>query len=133
MVSAALTDVPGSSDAFLGAIVSYADEVKESLLAVPLPSLKAHGAVSEEVARAMAEGARRAIGADVAVAVTGVAGPGGGSPDKPVGTVWFAVADDSGTVAVLRHLFGDRSGVRTRATMTALDLVRRRLAGLPVA
>jgi nicotinamide-nucleotide amidase len=132
MVAAALTDVAGSSDVFRGSIVSYADEVKESRLGVPHAVLETDGAVSEMVARAMAEGARSALGVDMAVAVTGIAGPGGGSDAKPVGTVWFAVADDRGTIALLRNLFGDRAGVRVRATMTALDLVRRRLAGLPI-
>jgi nicotinamide-nucleotide amidase len=126
-----LTDVAGSSDVFEGSIVSYADEVKESRLGVLHSMLEEHGAVSAEVASAMAEGLRAALDVDMAVAVTGVAGPGGGSDDKPVGTVWFAVADERGTTTLLRHLFGDRAGIRTRATMTALDLVRRRLAGLP--
>jgi len=129
LLGGALTAVPGASDVFRGGIVSYADDVKAGVLGVPRETLQTHGAVSAETATAMAEGARVSLGADVAVAVTGIAGPDGGSASKPVGTVWFAVADAEGSSATLRHLFGDRDGVRTRAVVTALDLLRRGIGG----
>ncbi len=124
MVGAALTSVPGSSSVFLGSVVAYADEVKMSQLDVPPGLLAQYGAVSEETARAMAEGARDRLGADIAISITGIAGPGGGTPDKPVGTVWFGVAVGAGSRAVMRRFGGDRAGVRARATIFALDLVR---------
>ena len=92
LVAARLTSVPGSSDVFLGAVVAYADEVKARELGVPAEVLERHGAVSAEAAAAMAAGARARLGADVAVAVTGVAGPGGGTPEKPVGLVYLHAA-----------------------------------------
>lgn len=127
LVGAALTDVPGSSAAYLGGVVSYSDEAKVTLLGVDPGLLKACGAVSDAVARAMAAGARDALGCDIAVAVTGVAGPDGGTPGKPVGTVWFGVAGSSGVEAQLRRFTGDRTTVRERSVMTALDLLRRAL------
>jgi PncC family amidohydrolase len=127
MVGAALTDVPGSSASYLGGAVSYADEAKVTLLGVDPGLIAACGAVSDAVAKSMAAGARDTLGADVAVAVTGAAGPEGGSKDKPVGTVWFGVAGADRVEAHLRHFPGDRALVRERATMTALDLLRRAL------
>jgi len=127
LVGAALTSVPGASDVFRGSVVAYANEAKAGLLDVPPGMLAQFGAVSQEVARAMAEGALAALGATLAVSVTGIAGPGGGSDDKPVGTVWFGTADASGSSAELRHFPGDREVVRTRATAVALDLLRRAL------
>jgi len=125
MVAAAITDVPGASAVFLGGVVSYADDVKRSALRVSNRTLGEYGAVSAEVAAEMAEGARSALGADFAVATTGIAGPDGGSADKPVGLVWFAVAGPSGTVTTARRFFGgSRESVRARATATALDLLR---------
>lgn len=124
-VSSAMTDVPGSSAVFLGGVVAYSNPLKESLLGVPGALIRAHGAVSEEVARAMAEGATRASGATLAVSTTGIAGPDGGTAGKPVGLVWFGVHGPSGTSAVSRVFPGDRSIVRSRATMFALDLLRR--------
>ncbi|NTU71930.1 MAG: nicotinamide-nucleotide amidohydrolase family protein, partial [Coriobacteriia bacterium] len=125
MVAAALTDVPGSSDVFLGGIVSYANSVKMELLDVPPGLLAQYGAVSEETARAMAEGARARLGADLAVAVTGIAGPDGGSDEKPVGLVWLAVASDAGTASTRRRFVrGNRDSIRARATAAALDLLR---------
>ncbi len=124
LVAAALTDVPGSSATFRGAIVAYADEIKRSALRVSHDVLAAHGAVSEACVREMATGAREMLGADVAMAITGIAGPGGGGPDKPVGLVWFAVADGSSVSAGSRAFDGDRSLVRERATVHALDLLR---------
>lgn len=128
LVAAALTDVPGASDVFLGGVVSYSNEMKSTLLGVPEAVLAQFGAVSEQTARAMAEGALAASGASVAVSTTGVAGPGGGTPDKPVGLVWFGLATTGGHVsAVERRFIGDRDMVRRRATSFALDLLRRRL------
>jgi len=122
-ISKSLTDVAGSSGWVLGGVVSYADEVKAGLLGVPGALLEADGAVSEPVVRAMAEGVRRATGADVSVAVSGIAGPDGGSPGKPVGTVWFAWAAPAGIKSECAHFPGDREAVR-RAT------VRHALRGL---
>ncbi len=132
LVAAALTDIAGASDVFLGSVVAYSDDVKERVLGVRHDLLLANGAVSQEVALAMARGGKDSLGADLTVAVTGIAGPGGAVPGKPVGTVWFAVADASGAEALLRNVTGDRSGVRERATTHALDLLRRRLIGLPL-
>ena len=125
LVAARLTSVPGSSDVFLGGIVSYADAVKTEELGVPEELLRASGAVSPEVAAAMADGARGRLGADVAVAVTGIAGPGGGTPGKPVGTV--AVAASVGDVLRTRtfRFVGDREQVKFQASQEALDMVRR--------
>lgn len=127
MVAARLTDVPGSSDVFLGGIVAYSDEVKRRELGVPEDVLAAHGAVSAETAAAMAEGARLSLGADVAVSITGVAGPGGGTPEKPVGLVHVHAAGPDGERALELSIPGDRGAVRSRATVTALHLVRRLL------
>lgn len=126
MVAAALTTVSGSSDAFVGGVVSYADAAKRTLLGVDPSTLAEHGAVSEEVALAMATGARHALGADLAVAVTGVAGPSGGSAEKPVGLVWFALADADGVTATSRRFpsTSSRDAIRERSTALALDLLR---------
>jgi nicotinamide-nucleotide amidase len=124
MVAARLTDVPGSSASFVGGVVAYADEVKRSELDVPAELLAQYGAVSAEVAAAMAEGAQRRVGADVAVAVTGVAGPDGGTPDKPVGRVYLHAAGPDGSVARMLDLPGERAQIRVRATVTALHLLR---------
>lgn len=132
LVAAALTAVPGSSASFEGAVVAYSNASKKALLDVPPGMLAQYGAVSEEVAREMALGARARFGVDLAVSVTGIAGPDGGSADKPVGLVWFGVADASGALAVRRDLFGDRDGIRERATVVALDLLRRRLTGMEI-
>ena len=129
MVAARLTGVPGSSASFVGAVVSYADEVKRSELDVPEELLAGHGAVSAEVAAAMAEGARRRLGADVAVAVTGIAGPGGGSAEKPVGRVYLHAAGPDGSLARMLDLPGEREQIRVRATVTALHLLRALLTG----
>jgi len=129
MISALLTDVPGSSDYFLGGVVSYANSAKERFLGVSPETLAAHGAVSSEAAIEMARGARERFGADVGVAVTGIAGPDGGSEAKPVGTVFLALADGGGEIARKRFFGGDRAVVRRAASFAALELIRRRLAG----
>jgi nicotinamide-nucleotide amidase len=125
LVAARLTSVPGSSDVFLGGVVAYGNAVKEGGLGVPQSLLERHGAVSAEAAEAMARGARERLGADVAVAVTGVAGPGGGTEEKPVGLVFVHAAGPDGEEARRTELPGDREMVRGRATAAALHLVRR--------
>jgi nicotinamide-nucleotide amidase len=127
MVAARLTSVPGSSDVFLGSVVAYANGVKEDALGVPASVLEAHGSVSAEAAAAMAEGVRERLGADVGVAVTGIAGPGGGTEEKPVGLVFAHAAGPDGEKAVRTELPGDREMIRGRATAAALHLVRRLL------
>lgn len=124
-----LTDIPGSSNWTVGGVVAYADRIKESWLQVPGGVLEAHGAVSEGSARAMAEGVQRRMGVEVGVAVTGIAGPGGAVPGKPVGTVWFAVAGPEGTSASRVRFSGDREEIRERAAQHALHLALRYLAG----
>jgi nicotinamide-nucleotide amidase len=128
LVAARLTSVPGSSDVFVGGIVAYANEVKARELGVPDEVLERHGAVSAEAAAAMAAGARKRLGADVAIAVTGVAGPGGGTPDKPVGLVFLHAAGPGGEIDRRLELPGDRDAVRGRSTVAALHLVRTLLA-----
>jgi len=129
MVAARLTSVPGSSESFLGGIVAYSNEVKIRELGVSPTLLEEHGAVSAEVAAAMARGARERLGADVAVAVTGVAGPGGGTAAKPVGLVHlYAEGPEGGLGREFSHP-GDRASIRARAAVSALHLVRRLLTG----
>jgi nicotinamide-nucleotide amidase len=127
LVSARLTAVPGASDVFRGGVVAYSNEVKMRELDVPLEVLERHGAVSAEAAEAMADGARARLGADVAVAVTGVAGPGGGTPEKPVGLVFVTVSGPQERSTQRLLLSGDRETVRTRATAVALHALRRLL------
>ena len=127
LVAARLTSVPGASDVLIGGIVSYADSVKHSSLGVPGELLERHGAVSSEAAAAMAAGARERMGADVAVSVTGIAGPSGGSAEKPVGLVYLYAEGPGGGLARELNLPGDRETVRVRATVSALHLVRRLL------
>ncbi len=127
LVGGRITDVPGSSDVFAGAVVCYADRLKIDMLGVAPELIAEHGAVSEAVAKAMAEGGRARIGVDLAVAVTGIAGPSGGTEEKPVGTVWFAIAAAGGTDAKRVIFLGSRSEIRERAAQTALFLVNRRL------
>jgi nicotinamide-nucleotide amidase len=128
LVAARLTDVPGSSDVFAGGLVAYSDETKTRRLDVPVELLRAHGAVSAEVAEAMASGARVSFGADVAVAVTGIAGPGGATAEKPVGLVHLHAQGPMGNLERRVQLPGDREAVRVRATALALHLLRRLLA-----
>jgi nicotinamide-nucleotide amidase len=127
LVAARLTRVPGSSESFAGSVVAYSNDVKTAALDVPEDLLAAYGAVSAEVAEAMAEGARRRLGADVAVAVTGIAGPGGGTAEKPVGLVHVHAAGTDGSLAVTLDVPGEREQIRVRATVSALHLLRRLL------
>lgn len=125
LIAKRITDFPGASEVYSGGVVAYDNAVKKDLLEVPDHVLSAHGAVSEPVAIHMAEGIARRLGADVSVAVTGVAGPGGGTDQKPVGTVWLAVSGPSGVNSEHMTFVGDRHAVRERAAQAALALVLR--------
>jgi nicotinamide-nucleotide amidase len=127
MLGERLTAIPGSSDVVRGGVIAYANEVKQTLLGVSGELLERHGAVSEAVVRAMASGARRVLGVDAALAITGIAGPGGGSTEKPVGTVWIALDLGGDVTAVLLRLWGDRTEIRQRSAQGALNLLRRAL------
>jgi len=127
LVSARITSVPGSSRVFLAGAVCYNDRAKTRILAVPAVTLRRHGAVSRPAALAMARGAAALTGSRMAVAVTGIAGPGGGTPRKPVGTVHWAVTGPDGTRSLRRLLPGDREKIRSHSATLALDLVRRAL------
>jgi nicotinamide-nucleotide amidase len=127
LLGAALTEAPGSSAWFRGGVVCYANDLKTSLVTVPDTLIRAHGAVSEPVARALATGARRVCGADFGLAITGIAGPSGGTVDKPVGTVHLALDDGAEVRARKLDWPGDRELIRRRAVAAALDLLRRRL------
>ncbi|MDY3296211.1 nicotinamide-nucleotide amidohydrolase family protein [Selenomonas sp.] len=122
LVTSRLTDVAGSSAYVMGSIVSYANDVKERLVGVQHATLAAHGAVSEETAREMAEGVRRAIGTDIGLATTGIAGPGGGTAEKPVGLVYTAVATAAGTTVRENHFTGTRTEVKRQASETVLTM-----------
>ena len=128
MIGERITNIPGASDTFIGGVVAYADVIKTAALKVPLETLEAYGAVSEATVRAMAEGAQRLFSADCSIAVTGIAGPGGGTPEKPVGTVWLAARRHTTTRVLTRVLPGERDDVRRRAAQAGLDLLRRLLA-----
>jgi nicotinamide-nucleotide amidase len=127
LIAARLTDAPGSSDYFRGGLVAYANDVKSGELGVSLETLAARGAVSEETAVEMARGARERFGTDYAISATGIAGPGGGTPEKPVGTVWIAVAGPDGVAARLLRPPGDRALIRGWTVASALELVRETL------
>lgn len=123
-ISKTVTDLAGVSAVFFGGVVSYANEIKEKLLGVRHKTLEKYGAVSEQTAAEMATGAVRALGADFSVAVTGIAGPDGGSEKKPIGLVYIACADKNGNVKVTKNLFsGDRKAVRDQTTKTALQMI----------
>ena len=128
-----VTDVPGASEVFLAGYVTYANAAKVDTLGVPADLLAAHGAVSEPVAGAMAEGARRLAGSTYALSTTGLAGPGGGSASKPVGTVFLGLAAEGHPTVVRRCFFPvDRPTFKKMTTAAALDLLRRHLSGLPL-
>ena len=127
MVAQRLTSIAGSSRSFLGGVVVYSNELKTSLAGVPAALIQEHGAVSPEVAKSLADGIRKRTGAHYGLAITGIAGPGGGTEEKPVGLVYVAVADDKEIEVVEKNLLGDRERIRHWASQQALDLVRRRL------
>jgi nicotinamide-nucleotide amidase len=127
MLGERLTNIPGSSDVFLGGVIAYHNDVKKQLLGVTADALENHGAVSEQVALQMAAGIRERTGAEVGVSVTGIAGPGGATPEKPVGLIWVAV-NASDAKARRFHVGGDRAEIRQRAAQAALEMVRRALS-----
>jgi nicotinamide-nucleotide amidase len=127
LLAGRLTEVPGSSDYFLQGVVSYSNEAKKDLLGVPKKLIEQHGAVSEEVANAMAAGIRKRANATFGIGITGIAGPGGGSEEKPVGLVYIALADDAQSTARKFVFPGDRQFIRTLSVNAALDLIRRRI------
>ncbi len=129
LVAKMLTDVSGSSSYFLGSVVAYSNDVKRDVLKVPTELLQAHGAVSPQVAEAMAAGIRNVMGADYGLSLTGVAGPSGGTPEKPVGLVYIGCAHSGGVVSKKVNLFGTRQRVRERSATMALDILRKTIIG----
>jgi len=123
LISSRITNVPGSSEYFTGGIVSYAYETKVNLLSVSWDTLNAHGAVSQEVVLEMAHGARKALNTDIAVSVSGIAGPGGGTLEKPVGTTWIGLVSEDGEWAQEFHFQGDREQNKSSAANAALKLL----------
>jgi nicotinamide-nucleotide amidase len=129
LIAATLTEVPGSSGYFLGGVVSYSNEAKEGLLGVPAAALAAHGAVSAQVAKAMATGAQARFAATLAIGITGIAGPDGGSDEKPVGLTYVGLADEQGA-DVRRFAFeGERGAIRESGTRAALEWLIERAEG----
>ncbi len=128
LISHTITTVPGSSNYFLGGVTAYSNQLKRDILGVDQGVLSSHGAVSAETAIAMASGMRRISGADIAVATTGIAGPDGGSGEKPVGTVYFGLATQDICRHYLHHFSGSRTKIQTIATQTALDILRKNIA-----
>jgi nicotinamide-nucleotide amidase len=131
LIASRITDIPGSSKTFLSSAVTYSNEAKSSILGVRAQTLQAYGAVSSQTACEMACGARRAFGSDVALSVTGIAGPGGGGENKPVGLVYLAISDKDGTRAKEIRVTGPRARVRNIACLNAFDMIRRSALGLP--
>lgn len=127
LLSQRITDIAGSSDVFVGGVVAYSNQVKSSMVSVPAETIERVGAVSVEVAKALAEGARARFGTTYGVGITGIAGPGGGTPDKPVGLVYLAVAYPGGCEVDEAHYIGSRAIVRHRASQTALNMLRLRV------
>jgi nicotinamide-nucleotide amidase len=131
LIAAALTAIAGSSSVVMAGFVTYSNDAKQKMVGVSPESLSQHGAVSAEVARAMAEGARARAGVSLALSCTGVAGPGGATPGKPVGLVFIGCAREGAPTLVERHVFpGDRAAVREATVAAALDLARRSVTGL---
>ncbi len=131
LIGSRITSVPGSSDYFEAGMVTYSNRAKELFLSVPHEVIATKGSVSPEVAEAMARGVRAATGADIGVAVTGIAGPGGGSPDKPVGLVYIGLATPEATITRKHWFEGDRAAVRQQTSEEALKLVLEVLEGRP--
>jgi nicotinamide-nucleotide amidase len=132
LVTHRLTNVPGSSAYFQGTVIAYSDAAKTNLLGVKPDTLRQHGAVSEETVREMAAGVRERLGADIGVAITGIAGPGGGTPDKPVGVACLALAADGVLVSRRYQLWGNREWIKTLVSQLGLDWVRRSLLGITI-
>ena len=130
MIGCILTSVPGSSDVFMGSAVTYSNESKQDILKVSKDTLLAHGAVSEETAREMAVGSVKAYRSDAAVAVTGIAGPGGAVTGKPVGTVFIAASDGSRSVVSEFHFTGDRGSIRSQTASEAIGLLKDFIGGI---
>jgi nicotinamide-nucleotide amidase len=130
LLASKITDIPGASDVFLAGVVSYANEAKIALLGVPAEVIAAHGAVSDECARAMAEGVRRVAGADYGLATTGIAGPTGGTDEKPVGLVYMALADAAGTIVNRQYWPGTREQFKQRVAQMTLGMLRKRILGI---
>ena len=131
LLAAELTRVAGASEWFRGGFVVYADDLKHSLAGVDRSLIESQGSVSQPVALALARGARERCGADFGFGVTGIAGPGGGSPEKPVGLVHVALAGPDGAESIRRQMVGDRDLIRRRTVLLALDLLRRRMIADP--
>lgn len=129
LAAALMTDVPGSSGYVQGGVVCYADDVKVNVLGVAPATIAEHGAVSEQTVRQLASGVRRVCAAECGIAISGIAGPGGGTAEKPVGTVWIAAETPDGALARRFHMFGGRSDIRERAAHAAIDMLRRALVG----
>ena len=129
LVADTITDVPGSSDYFIGGVVAYAYEAKVALLHVSWDTLRAHGAVSRETVVEMARGVRTALGADIGISISGIAGPSGGLPDKPVGTTWIGLSANDGDWARKFVWDGDRRGNKEASALTALQIVQDYLDG----
>ena len=127
LIADRITDIPGSSDYFVGGITAYAYEAKVALLGVSWNTLKAYGAVSRETVLEMARGARMALDADIAISVSGIAGPAGGLPDKPVGTTWIGLSARDAEDAFLHHFEGGRREIKSLASSAALEHLRRYL------
>ena len=130
LLGAEITSIPGASEVFLGSAVTYSNESKISVLGVEESTLMAHGAVSTETAREMARGSVRAYGSDVAVSITGIAGPGGGTAEKPVGTVCMAVSDGERDVATKFVFEGDRNSIRDQSVTEACRLLADFIRGM---
>ncbi|MHB8157291.1 MAG: CinA family protein [Desulfocucumaceae bacterium] len=127
IIAARITSIAGSSAYFTGGVVAYCNRVKESVLAVPSRELSEYGAVSHQVARSMAKGVKKLLKTDFGLSVTGIAGPGGGTPEKPVGLVYVALDGPAGTLSIELHLEGDRDRIRKATADAALDMLRREL------
>jgi nicotinamide-nucleotide amidase len=130
LIAHRITRVPGSSRYFKAGYVSYSNEAKTDLFGVEPALIKSKGAVSPEVALKMAEGALKRSGASIALSATGIAGPDGGTPEKPVGLVWMGLCDESGSQAVEYRFFGHRDNIQFRASQAALELLRRHVLGM---
>ncbi|MEK7817148.1 MAG: CinA family protein [Actinomycetota bacterium] len=128
MLGAAITETPGASEFFRGAVIAYHDDVKRQLLKVRREALEEVGAVSEPVAQQMALGVRAALDADYGIGITGIAGPGGASTEKPVGLVFICVSSEAGDIVCKYNFAGDRDAVRQQAVATALELMQEKLA-----